>query len=117
MKNLFNFLLESSEPVYWNGVQIDPKFKFMITICNALNSLLWPLLIIVASVGSIYAVFLGINMAKAEDSSKRDEARKRLINTIIAMAITVVIIILIQTVIIPNMATWLGVETTTTTES
>ena len=106
MKSFLNFLLE--ETFTWQGVEIDERFRFMKTICDALNTLLWPILIIVASVGSIYAIFLGINMAKAEDSGKREEARKRLINTIIAMAVTVVIIILIQVVFIPNIPLWLG---------
>ena len=110
--NLVKFMLETFQWITGDGksVEVDEKFRFMKTICDALNSLLWPILIVVATVGSIYAIFLGINMAKAEDSSKRDEARKRLINAVIAMGVTIVLILLIQMVIVPNMATWLGVE-------
>ncbi len=110
--NLVKFLLDTFQWITGDGksVEVDEKFRFMKTICDALNSLLWPILIVVATVGSIYAIFLGINMAKAEDSGKRDEARKHLINVIIAMAVTIVLILLVQMVIVPNMATWLGVE-------
>ena len=47
-------------------------------------------------------------MAKAEDTGKRDEARKRLINAVIAMGITVVMILLINVVIIPNIPGWVA---------
>ena len=108
MKNFFINLLFSWATGNGKSYEIDDQFKFMKTICDALNTLLWPILIIVASVGSIYSIFLGINMAKAEDTSKRDEARKRLINTIIAMAITIVIILFIQLIFVPNVPEWLG---------
>ena len=86
---------------------VDPKLQFLENICNTLESLLWPVLIVVASVGSLYAIYLGINMAKAEDASKREEAKKHVINVVIAMAVVIVFILLIQTVIIPNLGTWL----------
>ena len=93
----------------WNGATVDKRWYFVKTICDAMQTILWPILIVVATAGSIYAIYLGINMAKAEDSGKRDEARKRLINAVIAMGVTVVLILLINLVIIPNMAGWLGV--------
>ena len=115
MKNfLINFLLEASDTFDWitsdgKSYKVDNNFYFVKQICDALNTLLWPLLIIVASAGSIFAIFLGVNMARAEDTSKRDEARKRIIGTIIAMAVVIVTILLIQLVFIPNIGGWLGV--------
>ena len=101
--NILNLLV--SEDVWWG---IPKKLEFLKVIVNAIESVLWPILIVVATVGSIYAIYLGINMAKAEDSSKRDEARRHLINAVIAMAVTVVMILLINLVIIPNIPGWVA---------
>ena len=87
---------------------VDPKLQFLENIVNTLNDILWPILVVVATLGSIYAIYLGIQMAKAEDASKREEAKKRVINAVIAMAVVVVFIVVIQTVIIPNIGTWLA---------
>ena len=43
--------------------------------------------------GSVYAIVLGINLARADDQSKRDEAKKRLITTIIAVAVTILLVV------------------------
>ena len=95
---------------------MDKKLDFLKTIVEALEAVLWPILIVVASVGSIYAIYLGINMAKAEDAGKRDEAKKRVINAVIAMVVTVVLILLIQLVLIPNIPNWVGGSSTPSTE-
>lgn len=58
-----------------------------------LYPILYAILAVVGAAGVIYAVVLGINLAKAEDQSKRDEAKKRMITTIIAVAVTLVLII------------------------
>lgn len=101
--NLINLLV--SESVWWG---LPEKLSFLKTIVSAIESVLWPVLIVVATVGSIYAIYLGINMAKAEDSSKRDEAKKHVINAVIAMVVTVVLILLIQLVLIPNIPVWVS---------
>ena len=101
--NILNLLV--SEEVWWG---LPKKLEFLKIIVNTIESVLWPILIVVATLGSIYAIYLGINMAKAEDTGKRDEARKRLIYAVIAMGITVVMILLINVVIIPNIPGWVA---------
>ncbi len=109
--DILNLLV--SEEVWWG---LPKKLEFLKTIVNAIESVLWPILIVVATVGSIYAIYLGINMAKAEESGKRDEARKHLINAVIAMAVTVVMILLINLVIIPNIPGWVANNDVTSSE-
>ena len=65
-------------------------------IVNFLKSLLPYLLVVVAAAGSIYAVVLGIKMARAEDPAAREEAKKRIINFIIAFAVTAILILLLN---------------------
>ena len=66
------------------------------TIVNAIKSVLWPMLIVVCAAGMIYAVILGVNMARADSTDKREEAKKRLINVLIGLAIIVALILFFQ---------------------
>ena len=59
------------------------------TIVNSINKILGPVLIIACSVGTIYAVVIGVKMMKAEDKAAREENKQRLIN----IAITIVAVI------------------------
>ena len=59
------------------------------TIVKTIENILGPVLIIACSVGTIYAVVIGIKMMKAEDKGARDENKQRLIN----IAITIVAVI------------------------
>ena len=60
---------------------------------NVLYTILYAILAVVGAAGIIYAIVLGVNLARAEDQSKRDESKKRLITTLIAIAITVALVI------------------------
>ena len=60
---------------------------------NVLYPILYAILAVVGAAGIIYSIFLGINLARAEDQSKRDEAKKRLITTIIAVAVVLALVI------------------------
>ena len=91
-----------------DGAAAD-KWSWVTNITDFLKTLLPYVLIVVATAGTIYAVVLGVKMAKAEDASAREEAKKRIINFIIALAITVVLILLLQ-LFANNIGTWLGIE-------
>ena len=72
----------------------DPDARAaMVKAFDITSTILWILLAIVGAVGSIYAIWLGIKLAKAEEQGKRDEAKKHLITVIIAVAVTLVLII------------------------
>ena len=84
------------------------KWGWVTEITNFLKTLLPYLLIVVATAGTIYAVILGVKMARAEDASAREEAKKRIINFIIALAVTVLLIVLLQ-LFVTYLPTWLGI--------
>ena len=61
-------------------------------VIAAVDNILVPILIIGCSVGMIWAIVVGIKMMKADDKSKRDEAKANLINLAIALVATAVLI-------------------------
>ena len=69
------------------------KFTWLNYVYEYLPPVLWAILAIVGAAGAIYAIVLGVNLAKAEDTSKREEAKKRLIYVLIAVAITIALVI------------------------
>lgn len=60
---------------------------------NVISLVLWIILGIVGAMGAVYAIWLGIQLARAEDQGKRDEAKKHLITVIIAVGVTLLLII------------------------
>ena len=68
-------------------------FHWVAELFTYLSPILYAIMAVVGAAGAIYAIVLGINLARAEDQSKRDEAKKRLIYTLIAVAVTVVLVI------------------------
>ena len=76
-------------------------------IINILNSLLIPVIILLGTAGTIYAIVLGVQYSKAETADKRDEAKKRLINAVIGIVIMLVALILIK-IFVANAASIFG---------
>ena len=72
------------------------NFNWIYDVKAVIDSVLWPLLIIVAAAGTIYAVVLGVNMARADSTEKREEAKKKVINVLVGMAIIVGLILLLK---------------------
>ena len=69
-------------------------FPWLDTLLGAIERIVGPILIVVATVGIIYAIYLGVMLAKAENAEKREEAKKRIINVVVAIAITAALIFL-----------------------
>ena len=61
-------------------------------VVNTITTVLWIAIGIVGLCAVVYAIYLGINLARAADQSKRDEARKHLITVIIAIVVTLVLV-------------------------
>ena len=74
----------------------ETDWSWVWTIVNAIESVLWPMLIVVCAAGMIYGVILGVNMARADSTDKREEAKKRLINVLVGLAIIVALILFFQ---------------------
>ena len=74
----------------------ESGFAWLNGILDTLNNVLFPILLVVAAVGTIYAIYLGVMLAKAENAEKREEAKKRIINAVIALGIVVVLALLMK---------------------
>ena len=80
-----------------NPTEVGTAFTNVVNnISSFIDALLLPLMILVLSAGTIYAVVLGVNFARAETSDKREEAKKRLINAIIGIVIIFVLLLLLK---------------------
>ena len=73
----------------------DGGYGFLIPILELIDSALIPLMIVILAAGTIYAVILGVNMARADSTEKREEAKKRLINAIVGFGIIIVLLAVI----------------------
>ena len=72
---------------------IDKDGTWLSTLVNSITWILWIVLILVGAVGAIYAIWLGVQIAKAESADAREEAKKKIIYTVIAIAVTVALIL------------------------
>ena len=63
------------------------------TACTWVTNIVWILFGVVGLAGVIYAIYLGIQLARAEDQSKRDDAKKHMITVIIALGVTLVLVV------------------------
>ena len=72
---------------------IDPNFEWVFDVVDVIDMVTWPLLILVASAGTIYAIVLGVQMARADSTEKREEAKKRLISVVVAVVVLVVLVL------------------------
>ena len=60
------------------------------------DSLLWPIFGIIAVLGIVYAIVLGVNYAKAETSDKKEEAKKRIINAVVGVVVMLALIVILK---------------------
>ncbi len=74
----------------------DIYTKVFKPVVDILDSMLLPILILLGTAGSIYAIVLGVNYSKAESADKREEAKKRMINAIIGIVVTLLLLILLK---------------------
>ena len=92
ISNLMNRLLvKPDDTVNIDGTdgKIESIADFAKTLEFLLRKILGPVLIVIGALGVIYAVYLGVMYAKAEDSSKRKEIQGRLIGAIIGAVIII----------------------------
>lgn len=68
-------------------------YEWLNNLFNVLNPILYAIMAVVGAAGAIYAIILGVNLAKAEDTSKRDEAKKHLITVLIAVGVTIALVL------------------------
>lgn len=90
---MLNFISSMLGYDWHSNFPTGSDLEWVANIYDYLGPILYAIMAVVGAAGVIYSVVLGVQLAKAEDQSKRDEAKKRLITTVIAVAVTVVLII------------------------
>lgn len=78
---------ESGVPPFVQNI-LDPVF-------GVLGWLLPVIMILLGLAGTVYAIVLGVNYAKAESADQKDAAKKRLINTVIGIVIIILALLLV----------------------
>lgn len=68
-------------------------YSWIEDLLGAIEWVLWVALILVGACGAVYAIYVGVKMARAESSDQREEAKKRLINIIVAIVVTIALIL------------------------
>ena len=106
---LGNLLAESLEWITFMGNKyaVAKSFTFLQTIFDIVGYALIPLFIAVAAGGAIYAIVLGVNLARAADAETRDAAKKRLIWAIVGL-VSIIVLILLLNFIMPRIPVWIG---------
>ena len=74
-------------------------------VLEIINALLWPLIAVVGSIGTIYCVYLGIKYSKAETAQDREQAKKNLIGAIVGFLIIFVLIVTLK-IVMPILENW-----------
>lgn len=87
----------SAGALFYNADQFKAgsAFNWLGPIAKFLDDALIPVVIIVGALGAIWIVILGVNLARAESSDKAAEAKKRLINVIIAILSVIILVFLL----------------------
>ena len=69
------------------------KYEGLSQVFDTMEIVMYVIMGIIGAAGAIYAIYLGIQLARAEDQSKRDDAKKHLITVAIAIGVTIVLIL------------------------
>ncbi len=64
-------------------------------VYDILPPILYTILAVVGGAGSVYAIVLGVNLAKSESDDKRKAAASRMKNTIIGVVILLILVLFI----------------------
>lgn len=70
-------------------------------VYSVLPPILYTILAVVGGAGSVYAIVLGVNLAKSDSDDKRKTASARIKNTIIGVVVLLVLVLFIN-IILPE---------------
>ena len=85
----------------------NSSFSWLKPIAKFLDGAIIPVIIVVGALGAIWIVILGVNLARAESSDKAAEAKKRLINVIIAI-VSVILLVFLLALFVSKAPEWFG---------
>ena len=74
-------------------------------ILEILDAILWPAIAIVVAVGTIYCIFLGVKIAKADEQNSREKAKKDLVGAVIGFVLIFVLILALK-IAVPILEDW-----------
>ena len=86
----------------------DETYGWMGQIFGTISIVLYIIMGIVGAAGAIYAIYLGIQLARADEQSKRDDAKKHLITVLIAVAVTIVLVLFFNLLLPLIVAAFIG---------
>jgi len=78
-------------------------------VLDVLNAILWPLIAVVGSAGTIYCVFLGIKIAKSDEQNSREKAKKDLLGAVIGFALIFILIVALK-LAMPILQDWVKTQ-------
>ena len=87
----------------------NSSFTWLKPIATFLDNLLIPFIIIVLIAGAAWVIVLGVGLARAEDTGKAQEAKKKLINVVIAL-VSIIVLIFLLTFLAANIPDWFAGE-------
>ncbi len=102
-------LIANHPEITWTG-------EWLGKLLDVLSQVLWVALAIVGTAGAIYAIYVGVKMARADSADAREENKKRLVNIIVSIVVVIVLIIVFN-IFVPMIldAVWTAANNPTTT--
>lgn len=89
-----NFMSNFSNLLGWAAMFPETSdYGWMGKVFGTVSIVLYIVLGVVGAVGVIYSVYLGIQLARAEEQGKRDDAKKHLITVAISVGVTLLLIV------------------------
>ena len=85
--------------LFTGGGQLEdsPFAAWLPSLMGTLSTVLWVLLALIGAAGGIYALYVGIKMARADSAEAREENKKRLINIVVSIVVVIVLILFFNT--------------------
>ena len=74
-------------------------YEWLSKLLSSIEWVMWIALILVGACGAVYAIYVGVKMARADSSEQREEAKKRLINIIVSIVVTIALILFFNIVL------------------
>lgn len=97
LNSILNAVASSWPEVVNKANEYGNNWGWVSKLLNTLSIVLWVLLALVGAAGGIYALYVGIKMARADSAEARDENKKRLINIIVSIVVVIVLILFFNT--------------------
>lgn len=94
------------------GDSTKPFDVYTEKLLTVVKDLLTPIFAVLATVGVVWAIVLGVQYMKAESTDKKEEAKKRMVNVIVGTVIMLVMVMILLLVATPDnlkiLVEWVG---------